>query len=147
MADIVEYKGKGLRELIEPYSDMQKDYLCLRIKGLSTVEAIKLVKRKPLTLASWRQEAKGFAELEKYLIVNRDLYTKEVDDCFSSYLSAMVYGLLKLAIKVTTWDDAKAIDKPYIFKACEIVSKFRPIGAGDKAKSYDELVLRAHRER
>ena len=59
----------------------------------------------------------------------------------------MVYGLLKLAVKVTMWDEQKAIDKPYIFKACEIVSKLRPIGAGDKAKNYDELVLKAHRDR
>ena len=87
----------------------------------------------------------GFAVAEKYLVSNRELYIKETDDCFTSHIAAMLYGLLVLAKKVNTWDDAKAIDKPYIFKACEIVSKLRPIGV--LAKDYDELVLKAHRER
>lgn len=145
MADTVEYKQKPLKEVLEGLKDNQKDFLCLTIQGVSDSQAMELVGNKLPTLYAWRKYDQDFQRAEEAISLND--YRKEAVECYSSHIAGVSYGLLKLASRINEWGKLDAIDKPYVFKASELVGKiYGGNGKRESPDSYDELILKKHRK-
>lgn len=138
----------NLYDILNIFNEAQKDYLCLRIKGLDEEGALKGAKRKKETLEFWRKNDQKFKEEERYLIDNRILYSKDAGEYFSGYLFSITFGLLKVANKISEWEELKTTEKNEVFRACKLLSELQKSAPAEntKNKSYDDRVLESHRK-
>ena len=143
-----EIKVRDLYEILNQFNEAQRDYLCLRIKGLDEDGALKGSKRKKATLDFWRMNDIKFKEEEVYLLEKRGEYKKEAGEYFSGYLFSITFGLLKLASKVVDWEELSKADKQEVFKACQLLNEMQRKGVDKKVTetSYDEEILKKHKE-
>ena len=139
------FDGKDLQALLQGLTEPQTDYLCLRILDLGVAESARIVKRESQTIRVWRMDDPNFKALEDYLTDHRSLYAPQAEALFSRNLTAMEYGLVRLAGKINDWEGIKDGDKQWVMKACEMLKKLHPGGGG--LKSYDELIMKIRRER
>lgn len=140
--------NRNLYDILNIFNEAQKDYLCLRIKGLDEEGALKGAKRKKETLEFWRKNDIKFKEEERYLIDNRNVYSKDAGEYFSGYLFSITFGLLKVANKVSEWEELKSTEKNEVFRACKLLSELQKTVAqpSEKNKSYDDKILENHRK-
>lgn len=138
-----------LNDILNPFREAQRDYLCLRIKGIGIEKAIELANRKKQTIEFWRDNDPEFKRVEEYLISNKELYAKEAGEYFGGYFFSITYGLLKIANKVNEWEEISKRDRTDVFRACKLLSELRKELPSDgvHSKGYDDQILKAHRER
>lgn len=145
MTEIAIYENKSLEELFAPLTKGQRDYLYLRLMDLPIQESLRIANLKLSSYNKvWRLDG-NFKELEDYILTKKEMYAKEA---FAGYLQNIGVKAQKvlesLVEKGLAWDTLNQGDKPYVFKAIELIAKLSPKGGGDK-QGYEEMILKIRR--
>jgi len=143
----VVVKDESLAELLAPLHEPQRDYLLLRLGGLSVVKALNIVSKTAKTLGDWEWADDKFKALERYLIANSAKYAEEAVTEYISNIGIMslryIYTMLK---KQDYMSELSETEKRLVHRCAEIGARLKIPSANLDGGSYDEMVLRRVRK-
>ncbi len=144
-----EWKGKSLVEILGGLCKSQQEYICLRLRGMGSEEAIKVINRKIGTLVEVWTKEEAFNDIFWWLYNNpeRERYAQEALVIFTGNLSVKAQELLNnlLDMGIERWEGLDKTDKSSVMRAIDIVTKKG--GEGREGGSYEEIIMRRRLEK
>lgn len=127
-------------EITKPLKQVKRDYLGLRILGITMEDALSFVGRHKATGQWWMQDDE-FDTTEKYLVENKDRFIGEVYKYFQLKFAAMDYAVIDIAYTgLSQWEKLDKKDRGDVKWAYEQAKK---LGTKEKEKDkgYEEKIL------
>lgn len=145
--ELKKFSGKDFGELTSSLTGGQRDYIWLRLRGFGVGESLKTLGYSAELAPVWRSQSSYFKKVEKYILDRPEAFINASTALMTTKMAKVDWGLITLASKISEWSTIDKGDKPYIFKAVELVQRLRlhaKDGGEKRSKGFDEKMIEFH---